>query len=104
MNWLAWIALSNTGIFWLEYCYRTGKYDGFVQALPYIIVPMFLGQVGLFYGFRTAPSLLIAGAVFTVINVALRVTNTYIIGESINYINWIGVVLLVLATILLKVK
>ena len=104
MNWLAWIALSNTGIWWLEYCYRTGKYENFVVALPYIIVPMMMGQVGLFYGFRGAPNLLIAGAVFTVINVGLRVVNTYLIGESINYINWIGVVLLVLATVLLKVK
>lgn len=104
MNWIAWIALSNTGIWWLEYCYRTGKYDSFVSALPYIIVPIIIGQVGLFYGFRSAPNLLIAGAVFTVINVALRVTNTYLIGESINYYNWLGVVLLLVATLLLKVK
>lgn len=104
MNWLAWIAFSNLGIFWLEYCYRAGKYDGFIQALPYIIVPIMMGQVGLFYGFRSAPNLLIAGAVFTVINVALRVTNSYLLGEHLNLYNWFGVVLLVAATLLLKVK
>lgn len=104
MNWVMWIMMSNVGIFWLEYCYRVGKYGNFVQALPYIIVPMMIGQAGLFYGFRTAPTLLLAGAVFTVVNVFLRITNSYILGEHLNHYNWFGVVLLLAGTFLLKVK
>jgi len=104
MNWIAWIALSNVGIFILEYIYRTSRYDSFIGALPIIIIPIFIGQIGLFYGFRTAPSLLLAGATFTLMNVALRVINTYSIGETINVYNWAGVVLLVIAMFLIKVK
>lgn len=104
MNWLLWIVLANGGIMWLEYVYRSGSYNSFHAALPYIIVPVLIGQVGLFYGFRGAPSLLFAGAVFTVINVALRMVNSYLLGEVPNIYNWAGVILLICATILLKIK
>jgi hypothetical protein len=104
MSWLAWIALSNVGIFWLEYCYRIGKYDSFIHALPYIVIPMMMGQVGLFYGFRAAPNLLLAGATFTLINVVLRVVNSYMLNEPLNWYNWSGVALLIVATVLIKVK
>lgn len=104
MNWIAWIFLANAGIFWLEYVYRNGTYNSFMQALPFTLLPMILGQVGLFYGFRTAPNLLLAGAVFTVVNVSLRLVNSYRLGEYLNGYNWAGVVLLLIATILLKIK
>lgn len=102
--WIAWIVLSNIGIFILEYVYRQGSYTSFITALPTIIIPMIMGQVGLFYGFRSAPSLLIAGATFTLINIALRVINTYLLGESINGWNWLGVFLVVAGMLLLKIK
>lgn len=102
--WIAWIVLSNIGIFILEYAYRQGSYTSFITALPTIIIPMIMGQVGLFYGFRSAPSLLIAGATFTLINVGLRVINTYMLGESINNWNWLGIVFMVSGMLLLKIR
>jgi multidrug transporter EmrE-like cation transporter len=63
-----------------------------------------MGQIGLYYGFRLAPNLLIAGAAFTLMNVALRVVNSYRLGENLNLYNWTGVVLLIVAMFLLKVK
>lgn len=102
--WILWILLANAGIMWLEYVYQTATYSSFLTALPYIVVPILVGQVGLFYGFRSAPNLFFAGAVFTLVNVGLRIINTYIIGESLNWYNIAGVGCLVLSTILLKVK
>lgn len=102
--WILWILFANTGIFWLEYVYRNGTYSNFIPALPYTIVPILIGQIGLFYGFRAAPNLLIAGAVFTLINVSLRIVNTYRLHETINVYNWLGVIFLIVATILLKIK
>lgn len=96
--------MANVGIFWLEYVYRNSTYDSFVSALPYIFVPMMLGQVGLFYGFRSAPNLLFAGAAFTLVNIALRIVNSYRLGEVLNVYNWMGVACLIAAMFLLKVK
>lgn len=102
--YILWLLLANVGIYWLEYVYRSGQYGSFVQALPYIVVPILMGQCGLYYGFRTAPSLLFAGALFTTINVLLRIVNSYRLEENLNLWNWLGVVLLVVSTLLLKVK
>ena len=104
MNWFLWIVLSNIGIAIIEFIYRTSRYNSFIEALPYIIVPILIGQVGLFYGFRAAPSLLLAGAVFTAINVSIRVCTSLYVGESLNLYNWAGVILLFTATVLLKLK
>lgn len=95
---------ANAGIFWLEYVYRHGTYQSFFHALPYITIPIFMGQIGLFYGFRGAPNLLFAGALFTLMNIALRIVNSYRLGEYLNAYNWSGVALLVVAMILLKMK
>ncbi len=104
MHWLMWIVLSNIGIFWIEYVYRTGKYDSFFVALPYLVVPILTSQLGLFYGFRYAPTLFLAGAMFTLINVFLRIINTFRIGEGLNGYNWLGVLFLCVSVILLKMK
>lgn len=96
--------LANAGIFWLEYIYRNGSYNSFVTSLPYIVVPIFISQAGLFYGFRGAPNLLYAGELFTVLNITLRVINSYRLGEYLNLYNWSGVALLIVAMFLLKVK
>lgn len=102
--WFLWILFANGGIMWLEYVYRHGSYNSFLVALPYIVVPILIGQIGLFYGFRGAPNLLLAGAVFTAMNVALRIVNSYLLQEHLNWWNWVGVVLLITAALLLKIK
>lgn len=102
--WIIAIAVSNAGIFWLEYVYRSARYDNFIQAVPYIIVPVLVSQAGLFYSFRLAPSIFLCGAVFTLANVGLRVVNAYRLGETPNMYNWCGILCLVVSVILLKVK
>lgn len=102
--WFIWILIANAGIMYLEHVYRNGAYTSFVTALPYTIIPILMGQVGLFYGFRGAPNLLFAGAIFTVVNVGLRIVNSYLLHEVPNWYQWAGVVLLITATFLLKVK
>lgn len=104
MHWLAWLVVSNLSIAVIEYAYRGAKFPNFFAAMPYLFVPILIAQAGLFYGFRGAPNLLFAGAMFTVINVAFRIGNSYYLGEPLNWLNWAGVVLLVTATVLLKLK
>jgi len=102
--WLIAIGIANVGIFWLEYVYRSARYDNFIQSVPYIIIPVLVSQAGLFYSFRLAPSIFLCGAVFTLVNVGLRVVNAYRLGEIPNMYNWLGIAFLVVSVILLKVK
>lgn len=102
--WLLWLLLANVAIAFVEWSYRVARYSTFLDALPYTIIPILIGQIGLFHGFRGASSLFVAAAVFTLCNVLLRVFVTYYIGETLNIANWCGVVLLVVAVLLLKVK
>lgn len=100
--WVFFLLIANLGIMWLEYVYRVGLYPSFFKALPYIIVPILMGQFGLFYGFKLAPSLFVAGAVFTLVNVLLRIVNTYHLGETMNTYTWLGVVALIISIVLFK--
>jgi drug/metabolite transporter (DMT)-like permease len=63
-----------------------------------------IAQMGLFYGYKLAPSLLLAGAVFTLINTILRVGNVLFIGERFGWYEFFAIVLMVLAIMLLKIK
>lgn len=102
--WWLWLLLANGAIFYVEHTYRLGKHESFFHAFPEIVFPIMVAQIGLFYGFRYAPSLFFAGALFTLLNVALRVVNTFRLGEHLNVYNWVGVLLLIVATVLLKIK
>ena len=102
--WILWIVLSNVSVTYLEWVYRTAKYTSFTESLPYIILPILVTQLGLFYGFRNAPSLFLCAAVFTTINTLLRVATVLYIGEKMLLVNWLGVVLLFLGVMLLKVR
>ena len=81
MPWYIWLLAANVFVSFVEYSYRSGDYQTFLQALPYVIAPIILAQMALFYGFRGAPSLLLAGACFSLINVAIRVRNVVLLGE-----------------------
>jgi len=96
--------VANGAIAFIEYTYRVSSYSTFLGALPYIIVPILVGQWGLFNGFSQASSLFLAGAVFSLINCIIRVFIVYYIGETLNWLNWLGVFMLVSSAILLKVK
>ena len=102
--WIFWVLVANAGIFWVEHAYRSAKYGNFFLALPYIALPVIVSQAGLFYAFRQAPSLFLCGAVFTLVNVALRTINAYRLGEAPNIYNWAGIALLCISVILLKIR
>jgi drug/metabolite transporter (DMT)-like permease len=102
MHWTLWLLLANIFVAFTEQTYRNGQHDSFYTAMPYVIVPILLAQVCLFYGFRGASSLMFAGVVFTLTNVLFRVANTYYLGEHLSLINWAGVVMLVGSAVLLK--
>ena len=104
MNWAAWLLVANIGIAWIEHTYRAGQYPTFYTALPYITLPILISQWALFEGFRAAPSLFVAGAFFSIINVGFRIGNSFVLGENLNLYNWLGVVMLAASAILLRVK
>lgn len=102
--WLAWTFLANVSLLFVEYIYRKGEYPSFFEALPYIVIPIMLGQVGLFHAFRMAPSLLLATAVFTLMNNLCRIVSVQRLGESICAWNYLGVAFMCVGVFLLRVK
>ena len=104
MPYWCWLLIANGGIFWLEQCYRNGHYGTFLQALPYIILPILLGQWGLYNGFLLAPSIFTAGIMFTVVNQVLRIINALILGETVSLYQVTGVVLMIVASLIVKMK
>lgn len=89
---------------WLEHCYRNGHYGNFFSALPYIIVPILISQYGLYNGFKLSPSLFTAGIVFTVVNTFLRIINSYRLHETIGIYQWIAILMMLIAAVLIKIK
>lgn len=104
MPYWCWLLLANGGIFWLERVYRIGQYGSFWQALPFIILPILLGQLGLYNGFHTAPSIFVAGIMFTVVNQVLRIVNALILGETVTIYQVVGITLTIIASYVVKLK
>ena len=102
MSWIFWLAIANLAIFILEWTYRAAYFTGFWSSLHILIFPILLGQLGLFYGFKLAPSLFLAGAVFTLANQLLRVGNSVILGERVGAWQLLGVFLMVIAVLVFK--
>ncbi len=103
-SWIGYLFIANCAIAVVEYIYRTAQFHSFWVALPYIAIPILIGQYGLFHGFVLAPSLFVASGVFTCINILFRIGVTYYINENLSLLNWFGVLLLFSGVILLKVK
>lgn len=104
MSWALWLLLANGAVAVTEHTYRAAHFASFWQALPWLALPIVLAQWSLFEGFRAAPSLMLAGACFSIINVAFRVGNVLLLGENMNAYNWLGVVFIAASVILLKVR
>lgn len=104
MSWPLWLLLANGAVAVTEHTYRAAHFASFWQALPVIALPILLAQWSLFEGFRAAPSLMLAGALFSLFNVALRVGNVFILGEHLSFFNWLGVLCIMASVILLKVR
>lgn len=103
MNWILWLLIANGGIFFLEWAYRTAYFTNFWSSLYILIIPILMGQLGLFYGFKYAPSLFIAGTVFTLTNILLRIINSLILGEAVGVQQIVALLLVILATVILKI-
>lgn len=44
LHWALYIVIANIAIAFVEYTYRAGQYQTFAAALPYIVVPILVGQ------------------------------------------------------------
>lgn len=104
MSWALWLLLANGAVAVTEHTYRAAHFATFWQALPWLAVPIVIAQWALFEGFRGAPSLFVAGAVFSLCNVLFRIGNTFVLGEHLNLLNWLGVICIGASVVLLKAK
>lgn len=100
MIWLIALVVANIAIFALEYIYRTSHFSSFLTALPYILIPALIGQAGLFYGYRFAPSFLLGAVVFTAINQTLRPLNIYLAGEKLSVYGYLAIVCVLIGVLL----
>lgn len=90
--WLAAL-LANLCIMRVEAVNR-GATGQFWETLPYTAPFILLGQVGLFYCWKDAPTFLTAWVCFTSGNLALRLLSTYlIVGEPLSIQTWLGTAL-----------
>lgn len=102
LGWIFWLIVANIGIFFTEASYRQG--GDFLQKIPMLAVPIIASQYSLFKGFSSAPSLLVASATFTLLNVALRLVNVHRLGEELGIYQYTGVVLIMCGVFLVKGK
>lgn len=102
MIWILWSLLANVSITFLENLYRKGIYPDFLSALPYIIIPILLAQLGLFHSYKLAPSLFMAWVVFFSINTVMRIGNNVYLGEPINTHIILGIVAIMAGAYLIK--
>jgi len=103
VSWVLWSLIANVSVLSIEYANRKDYFEGFINGLPYMIWPIMIAQVGLYYCFRDAPSYMMAWAVFTVGNAILRViSNSVLLNEQLNWMVGIGVVGMVGCAFLIK--
>jgi len=91
-GWLIASLGANLAINAIEYLNRTGGFatpiDAFKVTAPLII----LAQIGLFYAWKGAPSMMVAWAVFSSANCVVRLlSNHYLVGEPLAWQGWAGV-------------
>lgn len=97
MTWWLWGLVANLAIGVVEYVNRTGGYSSFWAALPVTAAPLVLAQIGLFYCWKDAPSMMMGWAVFTLGNVVIRLLSVrFLVGETLSPLVLLGVVLIVL--------
>lgn len=89
--WFVWSLVANVTINVIEYLNRTAGFahpiDAFKTTAPLII----LAQVGLFYAWKGAPSMMLAWACFSAMNSLMRlVSNHYFVGEPLSIRGWVG--------------
>ena len=103
MPWLFPSLLANLAALTLEWIYRARVFpswwDGWWVMLPLAAAV----QVGLFYSFRSAPSLLVAWSTFFLVNAALRLFLSYqVLKEPLTPGITLGLVLVIIGALLLR--
>lgn len=102
-TWVCWSLLANAMITFIEYVNRTGGYASFGAVLPHTGLLILIAQAGLFYAWRDASSMMLAWAVFTVGNSAMRLASvTFAVGEVPTPRTLVGICLMLLAVWLVK--
>lgn len=104
LEWVLALVLSNVVIAAIEALNRGAQGMSYQEQLlrtgPLILV----AQFGLFIGFRDAPSLMLAWAVFTCGNSLVRVLNAqFVVGEPVTLITLLGVLTVMGGGYLVKV-
>lgn len=99
--WWLVLPLANVAIIYTEYRNRAG--ETWLATLPYTIVPIIFAQWALYHGWRHAPKLLMAWAVFTVGNSIMRVVvASQMNGESFDFRTPLGVLVMIAGSFLVK--
>lgn len=88
--WLAGV-VANACIAYVEYVNRVGQHGSFLATLPYTIVAIAIAQWGLYHSWATAPSMMLAWAVFTAGNSGFRLLSASLFVKEV--IDWRQVVL-----------
>lgn len=95
MTWWQAGILANIAIMVVEYLNRTGQYATYWHALMHTGVFIVIAQYGLYVAWSKAPNLMVAWALFTVGNSALRVLNVhFFVGEPIAWRVWVGLLVM----------
>lgn len=103
MNWLIYNLIANISVIALEGIYRKGLFPNFLSSLPYIFPLIILTQWGLFSTFKLAPNYFLAAAVFSLINLGLRIgLNNFILHEPFTIKTGIALGFLIVSCLLLK--
>lgn len=98
--WIVFSFSSNVFASWLEYVYRSQAFPTFWLALPKIIIPVVLLQFCIFYSFRLAPNLMLAGAMFTLTNLLIRVAVMYKVGDVVDWRTYVTVIFMISAVLI----
>lgn len=100
--WIVYSVLSSIVVIITEAIYRSGHFETFLKSLPYLIVPIILGQYLLYHLFRDAPNYLLAWAVFTAGTVILRFIANHYVGEPITSLSLLGIAMIISGAYVMK--
>jgi hypothetical protein len=95
--WLLAGLMSNVAIAWIEWYNRTSAASSFTAQLPITFVPILIAQLGLWYSWKHAPSMMIAWFAFSLGNNALRLLSVkFVLRESLTMYHIAGAICIVL--------
>ncbi len=101
-QWIMWLVGATLGVHVVETWYRLEWFDTYWSWLTHLYLQpvFFLAGVAFFWGFRLAPTFLMAWGSFITMLVASRVLITVYAGEPLNGMVLLGIGLLVLGLLL----